>query len=535
MTVSPRWQPKGATVGLAVIILLISGAVRLHQATMPEIWYNEAFSILLSRLSVEEILFHAARDVHPPLYYLILHYWMNGFGSDPLAARSLSIVAGIATVGVAMLLTRQLASRRAAVLAGLLLAFFPIAIRYSQEVRMYALLGLLLITAIYMLWLWVNRQRTFYLVAYGVLMVAALYTHYFALLCALANWIYLSLTRDARGKVQALSRTWWVANAAIAIAYLPWLPTLFSQLEHRELVGWIVRYPTSVMSLPRTFWKAFTMNTSTAHTDVYAVLLSVLLLLAALHVLRRDSKPGKPSVLLLCYCFVPVCVVWLVSIFMPLYINRYLFFALLALPLVVAIAADTLPTRALWLAIVGCLLMELTGLTFFFSYQGKPGGELATVMAQVNEQWRTGDALLADRKRSYFSIEYYNATGRPAFLYTQIEPDATGKAATTYGTLTLLYQRSDELYVANPQALTRRFKRLWLVTNPTARNTPYVPLDGWVKIEEIVEGSTKALLFAVPVGVDRQPCQVACDSKLRLMVEPVKGAGNQQRSERNDA
>lgn len=501
MTVSPRWQPKGAAAGLTVIILLMSAALRLHQATMPEIWYDEAFSVLLGRLSVEEILFHTARDVHPPLYYLILHYWMNGFGSDPLAARSLSIVAGVVTVGVAMLLTRQLASRRAALLAGLLSAFFPIAIRYSQEVRMYALLGLLLFTAIYMLWLWVSRQRTLYLVAYGVLMVAALYTHYFALLCALANWVYLSLTRDARGKIQALSRAWWVVNAAVAIAYLPWLPTLFSQLDHRELVGWIV--PTSFMSLPRIFWKAFTMHTSTAHTDVYAVLLSALLVLASLHLLRRDSKPGKPSVLLSCYCFVPVCVVWLVSIFMPLYIDRYLLFALLALPLVVAIAADTLPTRALWLAIVGCLLMELIGLAFFFNYQGKPGGELASVMGQVNAQWRAGDALLADREWSYFSIEYYNATGRPAFLYTRIAPDATGKAATTYGTLTLLYQRSDELYVANPQVLTRRFKRLWLVTDPTARDTPYVPLDGWVKVDEIVEGSTKAVLFAVPEQVNR--------------------------------
>ncbi|MFP3562489.1 hypothetical protein SB861_69565, partial [Paraburkholderia sp. SIMBA_049] len=76
----------------------------------------------------------------------------------------------------------------------------------------------------------------------------------------------------------------------------------------------------------------------------------------------------------------------------------------------------------------------------------------------VNKYWRSGDALLGDRKRHYLSIEYYNATGRPAFLYTQIEPDATGKAATTYGTLTLFYQRSDELYVTTPQRLANHFK-----------------------------------------------------------------------------
>lgn len=503
MTLSLRWQGSGAKACVVVAILLISAALRVHQVTIPVIWLDEAFSVLLSRLSPEQIVFHTARDVHPPFYYLLLHYWMQGFGSDALGVRSLSVCAGVATVGMAMLLTRELASWRAAMLAGLLLAFFPMAVRYSQEARMYALLGLLLIAAIYMLWLWVSRQKTRYLVAYCVLMVAALYTHYFAALCALANWVYLSLARDAQGKVLALSRAWWVGHAAMVAAYLPWLPIVYRQLDHRELVGWIVRYPHSIMSMPRTFWEAFTLRSEAACADVLGVLLSFFLLFASLRMWRHGLKPGQPTILLLSYCFIPVVVVWLVSFAMPLYINRYLLFALIGLPLVVAIAADTLQRRALGLTVVGCLLIELAGLAYFYNYPAKPGGNLGAVMAKVNEQWRTGDALLGDRKRSYLSIEYYNATGHPAFFYTQMQPDTTGKAATSYGTMTLFYQQSDALYVANPQRLAKHFKRLWLVTDPSAVKTPHMPIEGWVKTDEIVEGSTKALLFVVPEQATR--------------------------------
>lgn len=125
MTVSRCWPDAGTRTLVVLAILLISTALRLHHVTLPVIWLDEAFSALISHLPPEQILFHTARDVHPPLYYLILHYWMQGFGDAPLALRSFSVCAGVATVGIGMLLARQLASWRAAVIAGLLLAFFP--------------------------------------------------------------------------------------------------------------------------------------------------------------------------------------------------------------------------------------------------------------------------------------------------------------------------------------------------------------------------------------------------------------------------
>lgn len=502
MTISLRWHGAAKTC-VVLAILLIGTVVRLNQLTVPVIWLDEAFSVLLSRLAPEQILFHTARDVHPPFYYLVLHYWMQWFGSEPLAVRSLSVCAGVATVGIGMLLTRQLASWRATVIAGLLLALFPIGVRYSQEVRMYALLGLLLLTALFMLWQWVSRQKNIYLLAYCLLMVAAMYTHYFSALCALANWIYLSLSKDVQGRTLVLSRAWWVGHLLMVIVYLPWLPVLYQQLGHRELVGWIVNYPTSVMSIPQSFWRAFTLSVVTRYSDVFSVVLALFIVLASLRGLRCVMKPGQPSILLLSYCFVPIFVLWLASYVMPLYINRYLFFAFLGLPLVMAIAMDTGPKPIVFLALVGCLFIEFVGLANLYNYQAKPGGDLGALMAHVNERWRPGDAVMGDRKRTYLSVDYYNATGQPTFFFTPVEPDTSGQAATTYGTLTLFYQRSNELYIAKPQDLLQHFKRLWLITQPGAVNTTQLPIDGWVKTDEIVEGSFRALLFVAPERANR--------------------------------
>lgn len=62
------------------VVFFVAAIARFYNLTTTGIWLDEAFSVLLSVKSVSEILFHTARDVHPPLYYLILHGWINIFG-----------------------------------------------------------------------------------------------------------------------------------------------------------------------------------------------------------------------------------------------------------------------------------------------------------------------------------------------------------------------------------------------------------------------------------------------------------------------
>src|SRR5207253_3926782 len=218
-------------------------------------------SLLLSQYSLAGIWFHAAHDVHPPLYFLLLHGWIELFGDGIFSIRSFSALPGIATVALGIWLVGLIATRRAAVLAGVVLALLPTAVRYSQEVRMYSLLGVLLIGATIALVYWVKQpQRSRYLVIYALLMSAAFYTHYFTALCVLSHWLYLLVMRlQPSAESRHITRPgWWLANVAIVVLFVPWIPGLIDLLQHIDQlkangdVGW--ELPVTFSSLPSMIW-----------------------------------------------------------------------------------------------------------------------------------------------------------------------------------------------------------------------------------------------------------------------------------------
>jgi len=80
---------------------------------------------------------------------------MGLFGCSVVACRSLSVLAGVATVPLVALLGAALAGRTAGAVAALLLAFSPLHMYYSQEIRMYSL-----VTALCALSAWaLNRSE----------------------------------------------------------------------------------------------------------------------------------------------------------------------------------------------------------------------------------------------------------------------------------------------------------------------------------------------------------------------------------------
>src|SRR5207302_9729664 len=85
-----------------------------------------------------EIVRASALDTHPPGYYWTLKAWGDAFGSSELALRSLSAAWGVAAVVLTFLIGRRLFGLLAGSVAALLLAVAPLAVYYSQEVRMYA-------------------------------------------------------------------------------------------------------------------------------------------------------------------------------------------------------------------------------------------------------------------------------------------------------------------------------------------------------------------------------------------------------------
>ena len=108
-------------------------------------WYDEAASYFSAIQSFPFGIVHHSltADLHPPLYFLLLHLWMKLFGNTDLAIRFFSLTLGVLTVPVMYLAGKSLNSKRTGILAAIFTAINSLLIYYSQEVRVYALVVLL--------------------------------------------------------------------------------------------------------------------------------------------------------------------------------------------------------------------------------------------------------------------------------------------------------------------------------------------------------------------------------------------------------
>ena len=142
-------RPGVAFPVLIVLLLWLAAGLRWHALDGQSLWADEGNSVALARAGLAEIAARTAQDIHPPLYYWLLHGWMRLFGASEAAVRALSAFAAVLLVAVVMRLARRLFGRRAGWVAGLAAAVSPFQIYYAQEARMYALLALLAALAVW--------------------------------------------------------------------------------------------------------------------------------------------------------------------------------------------------------------------------------------------------------------------------------------------------------------------------------------------------------------------------------------------------
>jgi mannosyltransferase len=137
---------------LVIVITLIGGWLRVFLLDKNGLWLDEAFSVWLANHSVVDMLQLTAKiDQHPPLYYLLLHYWMALKGDTPYYARLLSALFGAGTIPIIYLIGKRMSDVVVGLAAAVFLALSPFNIYFAQETRMYTFLMFNAAVAIYAL------------------------------------------------------------------------------------------------------------------------------------------------------------------------------------------------------------------------------------------------------------------------------------------------------------------------------------------------------------------------------------------------
>jgi len=58
-----------------IVILIVGLLLRLYHLTSISLWHDEAFSVLMVKYPITEMLYRLTLDVHPPGYYLAFFGW----------------------------------------------------------------------------------------------------------------------------------------------------------------------------------------------------------------------------------------------------------------------------------------------------------------------------------------------------------------------------------------------------------------------------------------------------------------------------
>lgn len=264
---------------IATAIIALAFFLRVYRLADNNIWWDEGWTIWLSRHDLGWIALRTASDEHPPLHYWLIHVWNVVTGTDALglvptqapafAARFVSVFFGLLTVALLYRIGRKIGGNNLGLLAALLLTLARFHVWWSQDIKNYTLSGFFALASVWFVLLFVV-DRTFrrttnpdhegtplhaprtpfwgpvrawsrgetgsrgfaVLTGYVLSITLALYSHYLAALIFLADnlFVLVLLLREwlkERGegqpRVVAPTLQWIIAQGAVLALYAPWL------------------------------------------------------------------------------------------------------------------------------------------------------------------------------------------------------------------------------------------------------------------------------------------------------------------------
>ncbi len=221
----PGWAGSG---GVLVLLLAISGVIRAINID-GQFWSDEANTVGIASHSLGAIPGVLWRGGGAPLYFVLLHFWMDLFGSSERATHALSLLFGLLTIPAGMWAGWSLHGRRTGYMAAALFAFDGFLTEYAAETRMYelmALLGLLAIASF--IHAFVYRRRV-HVAVFAVCLALLLYADDWSAFFFAGALVALIPVYVAAEDRPGVLRDGALAFGAAAVAYLPWLPTLIHQ------------------------------------------------------------------------------------------------------------------------------------------------------------------------------------------------------------------------------------------------------------------------------------------------------------------
>ncbi|MEM7131116.1 MAG: hypothetical protein AAF702_32640 [Chloroflexota bacterium] len=243
--------------GLLLLLILGAFALRCYELTRQDIWWDEARNIDVALRPFWQIPTAPELDIHPPLYFWLLHLWCRllGLGDSTemsvallaspaqltFITRSLSVFFGLLGMATSIGLARQWqrkseevagSSHYGLILFGVacLAALSPFWLAESQETRMYTLSFFWLMAAAFALLRGLSHGAPRLLFFFAILAALALLTHYNSLFIVLSWYLWWGLWALLQPRRWLWMRCVIGTGLFMSLLILPVLPIALRQI-----------------------------------------------------------------------------------------------------------------------------------------------------------------------------------------------------------------------------------------------------------------------------------------------------------------
>ena len=236
---------------LLLAIIFLGLGLRLYRIDAFGWWDGEPHTILHSLHPLMELP-RVLRDfaAHPPLWYVVTHLFLY-IGSNETLLRFPALLIGVLSIPVIYLLGEHLLGKAEGLLASFLLAISPVAIRWSQSVRMYSAMLLFSVLSLFFLLRALREGKAVFWAGFALSTLLSLYNHYFALFVLFSEVAYAGIViweehQSSREKEQRENEPGIFFSPGrqassllatlflIVVCYLPWLPVMRANFFLRQ-------------------------------------------------------------------------------------------------------------------------------------------------------------------------------------------------------------------------------------------------------------------------------------------------------------
>jgi len=320
-----------------LFVVILSCLVTISTLIFQSIRLDEAQSLWVATKSVPEIFHLDAQDVLVPFYEVLLHFWIQLFGTTIAAARILSFLFFVVTLPFLYQLGKEAGNRKIAIVTITLFSLSPFIMWYSSEAHMYTLFALVTtVNHLFFLRFVRSHGRTGKF-GYFVTTILGLYTHYFFILLLITQFAFLLLSlltnNDFEMGVQNelktqtnrsfhLLCTWIAILIFVGVCFLPWV-IYFIESGAAANTQPLIPPPTS-SSLFQAF-SNFLLGFQSSTLQSFFISLWPVLALSLFLVFTRNTKQEvEYSTYFALATFLPIILVFLGSRIRPIFLTRYL-------------------------------------------------------------------------------------------------------------------------------------------------------------------------------------------------------------------